>query len=161
MLWLSGGFSSPNPKGASRAIPAPARRASARCSLSLRRIREKRHRYGRAASSGSYVANDPVNKTDPTGEIPFVIGCALNPACRTAAGAGVGALIGGGAHVIQNGIPRNAGEWREVGIASAAGAVNGAAVVNGRPPAATGAVTGAVQRRPPGRARKPIEAQAQ
>lgn len=27
----------------------------------------KSHRYGRAASSGSYVQNDPVNATDPTG----------------------------------------------------------------------------------------------
>ncbi len=56
-----------NPKGASRAIPAPARRASARGPVSLRRTREKRHCYGWTASSGSYVANDPVNLTDPTG----------------------------------------------------------------------------------------------
>lgn len=58
-----------NPKRASRAIPAPARRASARGPVSLRRTKEKRHRYGGAASSGSYVANDPVNATDPTGMI--------------------------------------------------------------------------------------------
>lgn len=56
-----------NPKGASRAIPAPARRASTRGPVSLRRTKEKRHRYGRAASSGSVVGNDPVNLTDPTG----------------------------------------------------------------------------------------------
>ena len=35
--------------------------------VSLRRTKEKRHRYDRAASNGSYVANDPVNRTDPTG----------------------------------------------------------------------------------------------
>lgn len=58
-----------NPKRASRAIPAPARRASAHGPVSLRRTKEKRHRYGWTASSGSYVANDPVNKTDPTGMI--------------------------------------------------------------------------------------------
>ena len=94
----------------------------------------------------TYVRNDPVNATDPTGEIPAVIvGCAINPACRTAAAAGVGALIGGGAHMLQNGIPTNAAQWREVGIAGAAGAINGAAVANGAPPGATGAVTGAGQ----------------
>lgn len=58
-----------NPKGASRAIPAPARRASARRFANPRGVREKRHRYDQPASSGSVVANDPVNKTDPTGKI--------------------------------------------------------------------------------------------
>lgn len=63
-----------NPKGASRAIPALARRASARGPVSLRRTKEKRHSYGRAASSGSYVGLDPVNATDPTGTQVFVGG---------------------------------------------------------------------------------------
>jgi len=36
-----------NPKRASRAIPAPARRASARGPVSLRRTKEKPRRYGR------------------------------------------------------------------------------------------------------------------
>lgn len=56
-----------NPKGASRPIPALMRRASARRSASPRGVREKRHRYGWTASSGSVVGNDPVNKVDPGG----------------------------------------------------------------------------------------------
>ena len=93
----------------------------------------------------AYVRNDPVNLNDPTGEIPVVLGCALNPACRTAAGAAIGGVIGGGAHIIQNGVPKNAGEWRELGIAGAAGAVSGAAVANGQSPMAVGLGVGVAQ----------------
>lgn len=52
------------------------------------------------------TANDPVNFTDPTGQfpflaVPFIVGaCSANPACRGAAGAVAGAVIGGGSSAI-------------------------------------------------------------
>ncbi len=80
-----------NPKGASRAIPAPARRASARRSVNPRGVREKRHRYDRWASSGSYVGNDPVNATDPTGMVGiWGDGCADDVLCSSSGTSGWG-----------------------------------------------------------------------
>jgi hypothetical protein len=43
------------------------------------------------------VRNDPLNQVDPTGRLAFLIpaaGCALNPSCRAAVGAGIGAAAG-------------------------------------------------------------------
>lgn len=96
------------------------------------------------------MGNDPFNGTDPTGlaEDPVsavVLGCALNPVCKTAAATAIGGVVGGVVDVAVNGIPSNRQEWTTLGGAIVAGGVNGALVANGAPPAATGAVVGATQ----------------
>jgi|GEM_PF-6792586 len=107
-----------NPKRASRANPAPARRASTRGPVSLRRTKEKRHRYDGRASSGPYVGNDPVNNTDPTGMCPPIV-------CGTILGAGAGAGIEVAAQVFLEGRSLDNLDLGRVGTQAAIGAVAG------------------------------------
>ncbi len=72
-----------------------------------------------------YVGNNPVNLTDPGGEIaPIII--------AAGAGAAIGAVVGGAGYVIAHpgGRPedylRSGGFWQAVGIGAASGAVAGA-----------------------------------
>lgn len=90
-------------------------------SVSLRRVGEKRHRYGWVASSGSVVAWDPVNAIDPTGEN----GCPVGAAAGSVAGPGgaaVGCVVGAGATIVVGACAAN----QE--CSQAAGAVAGAVV---------------------------------
>lgn len=58
-------------KTASRANPAPAQARVPRVPATRCIASGKPHRYGKTVSSGSVVANDPVNKKDPTGTDTF------------------------------------------------------------------------------------------
>ncbi|WP_412545838.1 RHS repeat-associated core domain-containing protein [Maricaulis sp. MIT060901] len=89
----------------------------------------------------AYVGNNPLNATDPTGEFAqFLIGCAMNTACRTTVASVGGAILGGGANLAVQLASGEDVSWREVGVSALGGAATGAALANGKPPSAVGGI---------------------
>ncbi|MEM9668052.1 MAG: RHS repeat-associated core domain-containing protein [Pseudomonadota bacterium] len=89
----------------------------------------------------AYTMNDPVNNIDPDGRTPFVVAaCAAVPACRGAAGATVGAIVGGGASLVNQTRDGRAGiDFGRVGTdALKGGAVGGVSATTLNPKAGIG-----------------------
>ena len=109
--------------------------------LSSRNVSRKCKGDRKPASGGLVVGNNPLNATDPSGEFAqFLIGCAMNTACRTAVASAGGAVLGGGANLaVQLASGRDV-NWREVGVSALGGAAAGAALANGKPPSAVGGI---------------------
>lgn len=88
----------------------------------------------------TYALNNPMKYTDPTGESPTI--------ATGLAGAGVGALVGGGielfSQLVVEGKSLNQVEWRDVGASAANGAVTGgvAGLTGGASLLASGALNG-------------------
>ena len=75
----------------------------------------------------SYALQNPLSFTDPTGEIPLLIACAVNPICRTAVSAGIGALTGAlidvALQLLDNGGNLQCVDKDEVVLSAATGAI--------------------------------------
>jgi hypothetical protein len=90
-------FAPAQPRTVSRANPPFVRNLPHHARANARFSWENRHQHGNPASSGSVVANDPVNEEDPSGMCPM---CLLIipeiPEIIAAVGAGIEALEAAG-----------------------------------------------------------------
>lgn len=66
----------------------------------------------------SYTLNNPLRYVDPDGDVPI-------PAITGAVGAGVGALVGGGAEALNQYLRTGTIQWGKVGTAALGGAISG------------------------------------
>ena len=95
----------------------------------------------------AYTFNDPINHTDPNGEAAFLIPvaiCAASPACRGAVGAAAGAIVSGGASLINQATDGVSGiDIGRVGADAGKGAVvGGVGAASLNPTLTTGAAAG-------------------